>query len=234
MTTLRELLIAPGNKAIDIDDTFIPLKEHVVPAINNYFGRRLNRPFRDQDYVWLGLEQSKLFVESGITKEDKLKLFRYMEHTGIIENILPYIYAVATSNVLSKYGEIILLTSRANGFYDDAIGMTDRWVKNVQKSNKYFVSPRIIYNHNKHQVLKENNITVLFDDNAVFSLNVLKESVPVVAFTQSWNRLGFNDINLITKEAYEEKVAILNELNKYNNKNLYRINNWLEVFKELK
>ncbi len=240
MATLRDILIAPGNKAFDIDDTFIPLKNYMILAINTYFSPRndyavpkLHKPFKEHDYIWLGLEQSRIFVEAGITKEDKLKLFKYMEHTGILEKIMPQVYAVATLNSLSKYGVVPFVTSRANGFYDDPIGLTNRWLENVKKENRCFVPPEVIYTHNKDEVLEENNITVLFDDNPTFALSVLKKDVPVVLFNQPWNRLGFNDRNIITPDAYDMKVSMLDELKKYEGKGLYRVDNWLEVFKAL-
>jgi|GEM_PF-6874471 uncharacterized HAD superfamily protein len=232
MLTLTDILHAPGAKACDIDNVAIPFTENIIPLFNYTFKNRLHRSFHERDYLWLSLENLNISREAGITKEEVYTMFKYAEKNGIIEHIMPKVYCISSLNTLAASEKLFFLTSRGNGFYEDPIGMTNRWQEHVKAKHKHFTPLEVLYNHNKEEALKKHNITMLFEDDPSYALRVLENDIPVVLFNYPYNILHSNDKNALPREIYEQKVETINKLNRYEGKLLFRAN-WHEVFLNL-
>jgi hypothetical protein len=258
MTLLRDILHIPGAKGIDIDDVTIILRDKIPPYANRVFGNelhKLHKPFTEQDYVWLGLEHIQVLKEAGVTRDDVSTMLKRMEQDGVIENIMPQTYFVASLKTLSKPDRvhpiysiaslktlfqpqrIYFLTSRGDGFYNDPVGMTNRWLDNVKENYKNFVPPKVIYNHNKDEAINKYNIKVLFEDNPVFALTVLENNAMretpryVILFNAPWNRLdNVRDRRALTEEMYIKKKSIVEKLDSYEGISMIRVNDWHRVF----
>jgi hypothetical protein len=261
MITLRDILHMPGKKAVDIDDVTIILRDKIPSYANRVFGNelhKLHRPFTENDYVWLGLEKIRVLEEAGVTRDDISTMLKRMEHDGIIENIMPQTYFVASLKTLSKpdrihpiysiaslktlfqSNKIYFLTSRGDGFYDDPVGMTNRWLDNVKANYKNFVPPKVIYNHNKNEAMDKYNIKVLFEDGPIYSLDVLennaKRETPryVILFNSPFNRLDqTRDRRALSGEMYAQKRSIVEKLDSYEGISMVRVNDWHRVFSNL-
>jgi len=239
MTNLRDILNIPGPKGSDIDDVIVPLKDKIPTYVNIVLGYKLiYKPFMEHDYVWLALERLKIFEDAGITRDDVSMMLKYMELTGVIENIMPTYDCVKSLKILSESDPLYLVTSRGDRFYNNPVEMTNRWLNNVKKNFNDFIIPKVIYNHNKEEVITDKNIVLLFEDNPLFALNVLKSQternpVYVILFNQPWNKINLHDHNILSKELYLEKKLLLEELESYNNKLLFRVNDWSDVLRNL-
>jgi len=222
-----------GDSGVDIDDTFIPVRRPLMEYTNKVFGHRLPRPFTEHDFVIYGLERIKLLHDAGITREDISTMLQVMESEGALENIMPDNYAVRSLKRLStRKGKVYFVTSRANGFYKDARGMTDRWLTKLAMQHE-FTPADTIYNHNKEETLKKLNIARFFEDNPYFAISLLEKGVPVVLFNLPINHMNSHDRDVISEKAYKEKVDLIKRLDSYKGKLLFRVNNWEDVYKHL-
>ena len=240
MITLRDILCMPGAKGVDIDDTSISLENKIPFYYNKIFDdelHKLHRKFTDADYVWLGLDKLKISEEANITHEDILMMLKRMEQDRIIETIMPKPYCIASLTVLSRLNPMYFVTSRGDGYYNDPVGMTNRWIENVKREHKNFMPPKVIFNHKKHDVMDEYNLIALIDDNPLFALNVLETNVKrqkpvyVILFDSRWNNLSANDRFALSDKMFEEKKLVIEKLAIYEGITMVRVKNWCEIFK---
>lgn len=232
--TLYDILNRSYNAVgVDIDDVIISVKEQFAYYSYQAFKDRLRKPFKNEDYTWMVLENVRAMADAGITREDVSTMLKKMESDGIIENVMPRHNCIQSLNILSRRSEIYFVTSRGDRYFNDAEGMTERWLAKVY--DRYRFKPKdVIFNHNKEETLSKYGIGLFFEDNPIFSLNILKHGIPVVLFDTSWNRMCERDSILLTEKAYEKKCSVISEIEKYTNTLLFRVPDWSYIIKNLK
>jgi uncharacterized HAD superfamily protein len=231
--TLSDILNnSDGAMGVDIDDVIITLKDKFLSHINSTLGYRLKKPFRGEDYVWLALEDVKAMADAGITREDISSMLKVMESEGVIENIMPRVHCMSSLKALSKTRDVYFVTSRGDNYYNDAEGMTDRWLVKVEE--RYNFRPKeVIFNHNKEKVLSEKKIKLFFEDNPLFTMKLLDKGIPVILFDALWNYMNNKDRALLSEKAYEQKKSVIERIEKYNDSLLFRVPDWSYIIRNL-
>jgi uncharacterized HAD superfamily protein len=221
-----------GAVGVDIDDVIISLNEKIIYYANIEFRNKLKTPLRMEEYPWIVFEDIKQIKDVGITREDLSMLLKKMESDGTMENLTPRHHCISSLKTLAKIRDIYFGTSRRDGYYNDAEGMTERWLANVEKENK-FRPKEVIFNHKKEEVAVKKGIGLFFEDNPMNALKLLEAGVAVVMFNAPWNYTNIRDSWLLPNNVYEQKKSVITNLNKYEGKCLFRVNDWSYVMRNL-
>lgn len=218
----------------DIDDTIISIGDEFVKYSHIFFKDRLKQRFEYKDYAWMALEEIRSMADAGITRKDVCDMLKYMESKRVIENIMPRTYCIATLRTLGEKSSIYLVTSRGDGYYNDPKGMTGRWLDNIAAYQRYHDLDKVIYDTDKVKVAKENNIGLFFEDNPLVAEKLLDAGITVVLFNAPWNVLNaHNDKRILTEKAYLQKKNVLERIERYENKLLFRVPEWGYVFRNM-
>jgi len=231
--TLYDVLHAEYNAiGVDIDDTMISIGDTFVKYAHIFFKDRLKQKFEYQDYAWMVLEELRPMADVGITRKDVSDMLKYMESEKVIENIMPRIYCIASLRTMGDKSKIYLVTSRGDRYYNDAVGMTNRWLDNIAAYQKYHDLDKVIYDTDKVEVAKEKNIGLFFEDNPLVTERLLDAGIPVVLFNTPWNTLNVRrDKYLLTEKTYDQKIRTLEHIEKFSGTLLFRVPEWSYVFK---
>ncbi|HYD03935.1 MAG TPA: hypothetical protein VEC16_06585 [Alphaproteobacteria bacterium] len=229
---LKAVLNSTEPIGVDIDDVIIPFNKHSIPYVNKLYREYISRELNEQDIILNNIEETKILVESGISREKMYAIFKMMEADGIIENIMPTKECIDCLKMLyeKRNSKLYLVTARNSIFYKDPEGMTHRWLDKIFKEHG-FKPLEIVFNHEKHKTLVTYSITTFIEDNLFNAEKLLEHGCNVILFSNPTNRINPDDDKRLSPEIYEKKRKAVEKIESYRNTKLFRIESWNDLLK---
>ncbi|MEK6892618.1 MAG: hypothetical protein AABX07_00260 [Nanoarchaeota archaeon] len=146
-------------------------------------------------------------VGIGATREEAIQIVDEFHDSALFDEIMPIEKAVQSVNYLLDKNEVFIITSRPISFKEK----TERWIKKHLGK-----SPIVVYSGDFHtgqgktklSICKELGIKLIVEDAGKYALECANGGLKVILFDKPWNQ-GVE------------------------NKNIIRVNNWLEALKEI-
>jgi len=208
----------------DADDVGIEFMDFFRESINEYF----NVQFKKGDIVLYEIHKTLPLKHKGITRQNFLPAVRYLgnkpEFTKLLlrDGFKETISLLLNGNLnYDEKKQFLINTSRNNELYDDI----ERKTQETFKNNDFMVNNNIIYDPDKPKIAYDKGARLFFEDNPYSALSIIQRGTPIVMPKHDWNCKTPRDIILLDTVDAKAKHELIDELNSYDGKMLFRFDN---------
>ena len=201
------------NIGIDIDDTITEVEEELENAAYEY-AIKLGKNIKDAGNNFEDTKNNgDIYRDKFQFSYEELKYFLKDIQEEIINRAKPRVNAAKIINKLKEEGhKIVIITARDSEFHDDPYILSKNWLdKNNIEYDKLIVNAR-----EKGKVCRNEGIDLFIDDKLGNCLDVLKEGIKVIRFSNE-DCSNMNIVNLnnwIEIYNYVGVLEVTNEKNK--------------------
>lgn len=239
---LREIIMGivldKKSFGMDIDDTIINFGHYFTCNLNEYFETNL----KEEDIIIYEVSKLLPFKNKGIKNEQIYSAVRKMgnkpEFTklktkdGVIDCIEQLLkkdllkkYSSKKNHMIFEHNNFFMITSRNDTLYDN---IKEKTYDTLENNGLIFNKHNFIFDSEKEYVAKALGLTLFFEDNLNTALKIIKKDIPIIMPKQYWNIKTPEDIILLDYKDAKDKHALIEELEGYQGKMFFRIDNFIE------
>lgn len=186
---------------IDIDEVIAEFLESFLEFYNSKYNRNLKK----EDFKSYQFEETL----GGSHEEEAVELVKEHGYEGEIKLVSGALEAIKE---LSKKHELIILTARHPMFKDKTEKFLEMHFGNIFSQILYTGEAFQKYGTTKSDLCRNLDISIIIEDNKIFSLECAEKGINVFLMDRPWNKDCFNHENILRVKNWNEALEKIKEV----------------------